>query len=98
MADTYYNGASTGAQIDETVQKGIVVVNCGTITSLPFTIENANILPSHIVLEAQVGTPSSMLGNWTVATAAGSLTISGSIFGSTTLVLRLGRYAQNISA
>lgn len=97
MADTYYDGASTGAQIDESVQKGIVVVNCGTISVLPATISNANILASHVVLEALFGTPSAQTGDWTVATSAGSLTISGNISGSTTLTLYLGRAAQTIS-
>ncbi len=97
MADTYYDGASTGAQIDESVQKGIVVVNCGTISVLPATISNANILASHVVLEALLGTPSAQTGDWTVATSAGSLTISGNISGSTTLTLYLGRAAQTIS-
>ena len=97
MADTYYNGASTGAQIDETVQKGVIVVNCGTITSLPFTVQNTNILASHVVLQAIFGTPGAQIGAWTVATSNGSLTISGSINGSTTLTLYLGRAAQTVS-
>lgn len=97
MADTYYNGASTGAQIDESVQKGIIQVNCGTITSLPFTKSNANILASHVVLAAVLGTPSAQTGAWTVATSNGSLTVSGNINGSTTLTLYLGRAAQTVS-
>lgn len=97
MEDTYYDGASTGAQIDDTVQKGIVQVNCGTITSLPFTKSNANILASHVVLNAVLNNPAAQVGTWTVVTSNGSLTVSGTINGSTTLTLYLGRAAQTIS-
>ena len=92
----FYDGASTGAQIDESVQRGIISVNCGTVSSLPFTKNNANILASHVVLAAVLGTPFAQQDNWTVATSDGSLTISGTITGSTTVVLYLGRAAQTV--
>lgn len=97
MADVeYYEGASTGAQIDAEVQQGLVTVNCGTISSLPFTKTNANILPNHVVLSFVIGSPSAMGSQWTVETAAGSLTITGTLLRSTSLILRLGRNAQTI--
>lgn len=92
----FYPGASTGQQIDEEVQKGLVVINCGTVSSLSFTKDNANILADHVVLKAELGTPSAQTSDWTVATSAGSLTISGSIDGSTTVKLYLGRAAQSV--
>ena len=87
----FYDGASTGQQIDEAVQKGIITVNCGTISSLPATISNANILASHVVLNADIGYPFNVVKYLTVTTENGSLTISGNIVGSITLVLTLGR-------
>ena len=93
----FYDGASTGQQIDETVQKGIIAINCGTISSLPYTKNNANILANHVVIGWTLGTPSAQKGDWTWEIAsAGSITISGSISGSTTLVLYLGRVGQTI--
>lgn len=97
MADTYYDGASTGQQIDDTVQKGIVTVNCGTITSLPFTVTSANILSSHKVAAYRLGSPSAQASEWTITTANGSLTITGTINGSTSLTLELVRVAQTVS-
>jgi len=92
----FYEGASTGQQIDESVQKGVVAVDCGTVSSLPFTKTNANILASHVVVSAEFGSPAAQGDVWTVATSAGSLTISGTILRSTTLKLMLGRVAQSI--
>lgn len=86
----FYDGASTGQQIDDAVQKGIITVNCGTVSSLPKTVSNSVITQNHIVLYSELGTPSAQTGDWTVTTANGSVTISGSISGSTTLKLTLG--------
>lgn len=82
----FYNGQLTGEEID----KRIVTINCGTISSLPATISNTNILAKHIPLQWWFGTPAAQAGNWTVTTSAGSLTISGTISGTTTLTLALG--------
>lgn len=97
MADySFYEGASTGAQIDETVQKGIIAVSCGTVSSLPFQKSSSNILASHVVLNAVLGHPDAMVGDWTITTANGSLTIEGTIGRSTSVTLYLGRAAQSI--
>lgn len=93
----FYEGASTGQQIDESVQKGIISVNCGTISALPFTKTNANILASHVVLAARLSTPLAQSGEWVVTTADGSLTITGELTTSTGLILFLGRAAQSIT-
>ena len=82
----FYNGQLTGEEID----KRIVSINCGTISSLPHTVSNANILAKHIPIYWTFGTPSAQASNWTVTTSAGSLTISGTINGATTLSLVLG--------
>ena len=82
----FYNGQLTGEEID----KRIVSINCGTISSLPHTVSNANILAKHIPLQWVFGTPSAQVSDWTVTTSAGSLTISGTISGSTSLTLVMG--------
>lgn len=43
-----------------------------------------------VVIDSTLGTPSAQTGDWTVTTAANSVTIAGSISGSTTLTLVLG--------
>lgn len=76
-------GSSQGALVN-------YVKNCGTISSLPQTINDANITSDMVVLEAVLGTPSAQTDDWSVSTANGSVTISGSITGSTTLMLYFG--------
>lgn len=71
-----------------------LVIECGTISSLPRTITDADISGRHIesdmvVINSELGTPSAQVGDWTVTTGSGTLTISGSINGSTTLTLYL---------
>lgn len=66
-------------------------IDCGTVSSLPKTVTNSSITADMVVVESVLGTPSAQTGDWTVTTAAGSLTIAGSISGSTTLVLYLAR-------
>lgn len=74
-----------------TFARGVLEVNCGTISSLPKTISSTEITEDMIVVNSALGTPSAMTGNWTVATSNGSVTISGSISGSTTLKIYLAR-------
>jgi len=82
----FYNGQLTGEEID----KRIVSINCGTISSLPHTVTNANITAKHVPLMWRFGSPTAQNGDWSVSTSAGSLTISGEINGSTALYLIMG--------
>lgn len=66
-----------------------LVVNCGTVSSLPKTVVNSNVEDDMVVLNVTFGTPAAQLSDWTVTTSDGSLTISGTINGSTTLTLYL---------
>lgn len=76
--------------VDRTIDNlGTLVVEAGTISSLPVTITNEEIHESHVVVNSVLGTPSAQTSDWTVTTNEGSLTISGSISGSTTLTLYL---------
>lgn len=66
-----------------------LVVDCGTISSLPATITNANVEDDMVALQSTLGTPAAQLNDWTVTAENGSVTISGTIRGSTTLTLYL---------
>lgn len=84
--------AKTGtiAYIDDVA----TVLNCGTISSLPTTINNTKITDKMVVLNSVLSNPSAQLSNWTVTTANGSVTISGSIKGSTNVTLYLSAATQ----
>lgn len=75
----------------------IIVVNMGTVSSLPKTVSNAKITADHVVIQAELGTPSAQTGDWTVTTSAGSVTLSGTISGSTTVTLVLGNSGGTVS-
>lgn len=68
-----------GLNTDVVELKQIVQVNITSISSLPKTIINAGIKSSHIVVGYNCGTPSARVGQWSVTTADGSLTIAGTI-------------------
>lgn len=75
----------------------ILVVNIGPVSSLPVTVSNAKITADHVVIQATVGTPTAQTGVWTVTTSAGSVTLSGTISGSTTVTLVLGNSGGTVS-
>lgn len=75
----------------------IIGVNIGPVSSLPVTVSNAKITADHVVIQATVGTPTAQTGVWTVTTSAGSVTLSGSISGSTSVTLVLGNSGGTVS-
>lgn len=70
----------------------VLRLDCGSISSLDATISGSAITEDMICLKAELDTPSAQTGVWTVTTSDGSLTISGSISGSTNVVLYLAKY------
>lgn len=69
----------------------VLVLDVASFSSLPQTVTNSNITSNMVVVNSVFGTPSAQTGDWTVTTADGSLTVSGSISGSTTLTLYLAK-------
>lgn len=69
----------------------VLVVTLASFSSLPQTFYESAVTADHVCLKAELGTPSAQTGDWTVTTSNGSVTISGSISGSTTATLYLAR-------
>lgn len=67
----------------------VVKVNCGTFSSLPITVNSSMITADMELIHAEIGSINAQTGDWTVTTANGSVTVSGTITGSTTLILYL---------
>lgn len=68
------------------------VKNCGTISSLNWTnstIDN-NITENMVVLKAELSNPAAQTSDWTCTTSNGYVTISGTISGSTNVLLYFG--------
>lgn len=57
----------------------------GTITALPATLTNASITAAMRVIECTWGTPSAITSDITWTTSAGSIVLSGTMSGSTTV-------------
>ena len=66
-----------------------LVVSVASFSALPQTVTNANIEDDMVVVNSVLSNPSAQTGDWTVTTSSGSLTISGSISGTTTATLYL---------
>lgn len=83
-------GYQTASQVASAVNEAKVLqVDVAAFSSLPQTVSNSAITADHVVVNSVLGTPSAQTGDWTVTTSAGSLTIAGTISGSTTLTLYL---------
>lgn len=87
----FYKVVNKIAEIDGSYQT--VVITTDSFSSLPHTYSNSAIKAYHTVVDAQLSTPSAQIGAWIVTTSDGSLTISGSISGSTTVTLKLTKSA-----
>ena len=76
------------------VNRNLLLVET-TVSSLPKTVSNAAITANHVGMRLELGTPTAQTSEWTVTTASGSVTISGSVSGSTTVKLVLGEVVSS---
>lgn len=73
----------------EITSNQVLMITTSSFSSLPQTVSNAKITADHVVIQAVLSSPAAQRSDWTVTTSAGSLTISGTISGSTTATLYL---------
>lgn len=66
-----------------------LVVSATSVSSLPLTISNANITSDMVVVNSVVNNVSAQLSDWSWETANGSITLSGTIKGTTNIMLYL---------
>ena len=104
--DQTYSSSSTNAQSGVAVASAVstaktevvnelkvLVITSSSFSSLPQTLTNSSITADHVVVNSVLSNPSAQTSDWTVTTSSGSLSISGSISGSTTLTLYLAKGA-----
>lgn len=75
-----------------------IMLRVNAFSSLPKTITDSRITTYHYVAKYYLSNPSAQTSDWTITTAAGSLTISGSISGSTGIHLLLVKPIHDIVA
>lgn len=88
-----YSGTTTpskGTIVAQLSAASGISVNIPSFSSLPQTVTNSLITDKHKVYEFILSNPSVQTGDWIVTTSEGSLTIAGTISGSTALELVLG--------
>lgn len=73
----------------ETANLRVLVMTISNVSSLPISASNSGISSDHIVIGSVLSNPAAQVGDWTVTTSSGSLTISGSISGTTDVTLYL---------
>lgn len=83
--------ASDHLTVQDHLNTDDLVIDIASVSSLPRTIANSAVTENHVLSEAVLGTPNVQISDWTVTTTNGSVVISGSISGSTTLRLFLTR-------
>lgn len=71
------------------LETDVLVVNIPSFSSLPQTVTNSAITENHILLSSELGTKSAQMGDWTVTTSNGSVTVSGVITEGLTTTLKL---------
>lgn len=69
----------------------VLVVTTGSVSSLPTTVSDSNITADMEVIKSELSNPSAQSTDLTVSTSAGSLTVSGTISATTSIVLWLAR-------
>ena len=72
--------AATAASVRKTVP---VMLETSGVSALPVTISDADITADMVLIHAELSSPRAQTGEWTIDTAAGSVTISGNINGTT---------------
>lgn len=70
-------------------EMSVLPITFSSFSSLPQTVSNAAITSDMVVVSSELENPSAQTGDWTVVTSNGSVQVSGSIEGSTTLTLYL---------
>jgi hypothetical protein len=78
---------------DEGFTTAAITVDCGTLTSLPKTVNQADITADMTVDCFEMSNPAAFTGQLTITTANGRVTVSGTIDGSSTLKLKLSHTA-----
>lgn len=83
--------AATAAAVKLAAESGAipVMVETSGVSSLPITLYDSDITADMVLLRAELSSPRSQTSAWEIATAAGSVTISGSINGTTDIKLIL---------
>lgn len=80
--DTYWSSVTLQSLM-------VLPITISSVSSLPVTVQDSRVNIGYNVINSVLSNPSSQTSDWTVETGAGTVTISGSISGSTDIKLYL---------
>ncbi len=78
--------------LDAAIGRNNVFISITSLSSLPYTVSNSKITANHRVVNAILSDTTAQPGDWSYSTAAGSVTISGTISGTTNVYLCLSEF------
>lgn len=83
--------AATAAAVKLAYEHGggatLLMIEENSVSVFPKVISNADVTSTMVLVHSELSNPSAQTGDWTVTTADGSVTISGTISGSTNIRL-----------
>ena len=82
----------------DVVDHEAIRVTTPSFSSLPTTFTATGVTADMVVAEAVLSNPAAQTGAWTITTAADSITIAGTISGTTALTLLLVKPSGDITA
>ena len=78
--------------LDTAFGRNNVFVSLTSLSALPYTATNSKITANHRVVNCVLSNTGAQTGDWSYSTASGSVTISGSISGTTNVYLYLSEF------
>lgn len=69
----------------------VLVISMNNISNLSTSVTDARITSDMVVINSVLSNPSAQTGDWTVTTGTGTLTVAGSISGTTNITLYLAK-------
>ena len=79
-------------KIDAAFGRNNLFISISNLSSLPHTVSNSKITANHRVVNAVFSNTAAAPSDWSYSTAAGSVTLSGTISGTTNVYLCLAEY------
>lgn len=78
--------------IDTAFGRNNIYVSVSNLSGLPFTISNSKITAKHRVVNMVLSNTDAQQSDWSYSTSAGSVTVSGTISGSTNMYLYMSEF------
>ena len=79
-------------KIDAAIGRNNVFISLTSLSALPYTYSNSKITANHRVVSCVLSNTAAQPSDWNYSTGAGSVTISGTISGTTNVYLCLSEF------